>query len=145
MKRKRRRSKYKDRSRAVEVADEAMSDYIRERDNFICCTCGKHGNNKTIDNGHFIGRKYWIWRYDERNGNAQCKRPCNKDLSGNWPEYYDFMVKKYGQSVVDELINGKHKMALYTIPDLLEIEQYYKDKLKELRERCGNDTQGISN
>jgi hypothetical protein len=139
VKRKRRRSKLLDRSRAVECADKAMSDYIRARDKYTCVTCGKQGNNKTIDNGHFISRRYWIWRYDERNGHAQCKRPCNKDLGGNWPEYYDFMIKTYGQAVVDELINGKHKLANYTVPDLLEIEQYYKDKLEAL-----NGTQSIS-
>lgn len=134
MPKKKRRSKYINRPRAIECADKAMSDYIRTRDNFTCVTCGKKGNKKNIDNGHFIPRGSSLWRYDERNGHAQCYR-CNKKLSGNWPVYFDFMVTTYGRDLVDEMINRKQEECKRSIIDLLEIEQYYKDKLEELNGR----------
>jgi 5-methylcytosine-specific restriction endonuclease McrA len=134
VKRKRRRSKLIDRSHAVECADKAMSDYIRARDKYTCVTCGKQGDKHNIDCGHFIPRGYSIWRYNEENCHAQCVR-CNKFLSGNWPAYFIKMVNKYGQDFVDKLIFYKNRPMKRSIADLLEIEQYYKEKLEALNGR----------
>jgi hypothetical protein len=134
LKRKRRRSKLLDRSRAVECADKAMSNYIRERDGWKCVTCGKKAHGQGMHNGHFIPRGYSIWRYDECNCHAQCYR-CNEMLSGNWPAYYDFMVRTYGQDHVHEMMESKYAPVKRTVADLLEIEQHYKDKLEVLNGR----------
>lgn len=131
------KSRFTDKRLAEKIALKAMSDYVRERDSYTCVTCGKQGTNKQIDAGHFIPRGYSVWKFDEKNVNAQCKRPCNKDLSGNWPKHFDYMVKTYGQEHVNKLIAGKFIMVKRTISDYLEIAREYKHKLVELLETKG--------
>jgi 5-methylcytosine-specific restriction endonuclease McrA len=137
LKSSKRKSRFTDKHLAESIALKAMSDYVRERDSWTCVTCGKQGTNKQIDAGHFIPRGYSATKFMEENVNAQCKRPCNYDLSGNWPKYYDFMVKKYGRAFVDNLIATKSIMVKRTIADYLEIAREYKHKLVELLETKG--------
>jgi hypothetical protein len=120
------------RKRAEARADKAMSDYVRERDNWTCVTCGRRGDKHTIQNGHWIPRGYAVYKYDERNGHAQ-DTYCNKYLSGNWPRYYDFMVATYGKDTVEAMIAGRFLTIKRTAADLLEIEATYKEKLRVLR------------
>ena len=133
-KKSKRKSKYNDKKIAEKYALKAMSDYIRERDNWICFTCGYKGNNKTIDCGHFVPRGYSYWKFDERNNHAQCTRE-NQYMHGNWPVYYEKMCELYGKEFVEEMINKKNIMVKRIIQDFNEIEEYYKNKLKELYEK----------
>lgn len=119
-------------------ADTWMSRYIRLRDcieyglkNKLhpddigefgeCHTCGKIVRRKRADAGHFISRGFEGSsgvRYDERNVHLQCKR-CNAFEGGRPLEYREFMLKKYGQEVIDELCwlhkNGSYKRKLIGI------------------------------
>lgn len=90
-----------------------MSNYIRitaaNADGFCeCVTCGALKHWKKIQAGHFIpGRKGWIL-FCEEVINPQCSR-CNRWLSGNWANYYEYMVKKHGLMKVLALIDLKNK------------------------------------
>ncbi len=117
----------------------AFSRYIRKRDSVdadyaICCTCNKPYPNfgvGCIQAGHFIpGRRNAIL-FDERGVHAQCYN-CNVNLKGNWPNYYEFMLKKYGREVIDELIIQKRQTVIYTREELDEIRDKYKKKYEEL-------------
>ena len=71
-----------------------------------CCTCGKIGSwMYSMDAGHFIpkgkGGQSGV-RWDERNVHAQCSG-CNAFHQGRVLEYRDYMLKEYGQEVIDEL------------------------------------------
>lgn len=127
------------------TANSYMSQYILLRDaappNYDycrCCTCGRiiprvgHSSHA----GHFIGKGHGgssgVY-FDERNVHVQC-HTCNTYEQGNGPAYYEFMLRKYGQAVIDEL-KLKHKL-----PRPHTIAEYgilYREKLKELKRKLG--------
>jgi len=108
-----------------------MSDYIRERDKWTCITCGRTGNNKTIDAGHFLDRRYTDIKFNESNVHAQCVY-CNKYLSGAWDKYLEKMKEKYGQEIIDNLMSRRYIIKNRTVEELLEIEKYFQEKLRQL-------------
>ena len=57
---------------------------------------------------------------------------CNINLKGNWPAYQEFMRNKYGLEITESIIQNRNTLIQYSIPDLQEIEQKYKDKIKVL-------------
>ncbi len=115
---------------------EWCSKYIRLRDsaNGICrcCTCGVLKSWKRIDAGHFIGRgiggSSGVY-FDERNIHAQCKR-CNGFKQGSYHQYEQFMLNKYGQKVIDELL-WLHKNQSYK-GKIRAIGEMYKQMYKSL-------------
>lgn len=126
-----------------------MSKYIRLRDSIAyckeveipldsgvgrCCTCGKIIPWKQADAGHFISRgsggASGVY-FDERNSNFQC-RSCNRFNQGSAQEYNDFMLKKYGQDVIDELRMRNKVIIRKNSVILLALHQYYKEAYQEL-------------
>jgi len=98
-----------------------------------CCTCGKVLSWVYMDAGHFIGRglggRSGVY-FDERNINLQCK-PCNGFKQGSPLEYRDFMLKRYGQQVIDNLrILDKTQSYKYKIEG---IGIMYKEMYKKLK------------
>ena len=99
-----------------------------------CCTCGAVKSWIWMDAGHFISRASGGLSgvyFDERNVNLQCKQ-CNGFSQGFAQEYREYIIKKYGEDMPDELLQ-KH----YILPDMKNLamratEQYYKQRYKEL-------------
>jgi hypothetical protein len=123
-----------------------FSPYIRQRDALalhkekgtdpdyaMCCSCGWVQHWKKMDAGHYISRGYKSILYDERNVNAQCKR-CNGFKQGNASDYRKFLINKYSEEVVEELEALKFKIRQYRPPELEEMIETYKEKLKQLKE-----------
>ena len=119
-------------------AKTAMHLYVRTRDaGKPCASCdtillqlGRPGGD--YDAGHFrsVGSAKHL-EFDERNVFGQCKH-CNDHLKGNQLEYERRLRILKGDQFVDELRAdnaGRH----YKIADYQSIEQYYKDKLRELK------------
>lgn len=81
-----------------------FSLYVRTRDKYTCVTCGKKGEGSQIHGGHFITGATCPPKlyFDPANVHAQCYH-CNINLSGNWVRYEDFMVRTYGQELVNDL------------------------------------------
>lgn len=112
--------------------------FVRLRDridenSFVCCSCGKIkpivGDNYQAGHYHSAGHNGAI-EFDERNVNGQCKK-CNTFDHGYLIGYQKFMLKKYGQSVLDEL---EMKRNLPFKPDrfyFIDIIETYKIKTKE--------------
>jgi len=109
---------------AMKRALKAMSDYIRERDQYKCISCGNIGNKKNIDAGHFFSRRYKAILFNEKNVSAQCVY-CNQHLHGNWDEYYKAFINKYGIDEFKKLEADKNKLVKYTIESLFDIEKYF--------------------
>ena len=128
----------------------AMSRYVRLRDSIDyckrnnlpldsgvgqCCSCLKVMLWKRGDAGHFIprglGGHSGVY-FDERNVNLQCKQ-CN--LSGNFPGYEYFMLRKYGQQIIDQLRfldkNNSYKGKLDGL--YLYYKQMYEELEKEIK------------
>lgn len=90
--------------------DKIFSLYIRLRDSnkgrVKCPLCGKVINWKEAQNMHFIKRSNMKYRYSEENCYAGCVG-CNVYLNGNYQQYTLFMIKKFWQKKVEEMINDK--------------------------------------
>ena len=109
--------------------DKVFSLYIRQRDNFICFTCGLRGNKRNIQNGHFVPRQYNATRYDERNCNAQCFAD-NMFYNGQPTEYALRLQEKYGDGIVKELNDLRKKIKQFTVQELQSMIELYKSKIK---------------
>jgi 5-methylcytosine-specific restriction endonuclease McrA len=83
-------------------ADKVFSDFIRQRDNGTCFTCGCVKDWKEQQNGHYISRSCLALRYDETNCHCQCVA-CNVFKGGNYTAYAVKMMEKYGANKLKEL------------------------------------------
>jgi len=98
-----------------------------------CCTCHKIKAWIYMQSGHFISRgiggSSGVY-FDERNINTQCPR-CNAFRQGRPEVYYEFMLAKYGQAVIDALkiLDKQTHKASYII-----IGMAYKEMYEELTE-----------
>ncbi|MCP4493168.1 MAG: hypothetical protein GY820_38590 [Gammaproteobacteria bacterium] len=126
--------------RAKTAAWNACSRYIRLRDAIAttktkthakCCTCTTTRLITEMDAGHFISGRKNANLFDERGIHSQCKC-CNGDRGGNWPEYYDFMAIKYGENVIQELIQQNRTIMQLKIHQLKDIENHFNQKYTEL-------------
>ena len=109
--------------------DERFSVWVRQGKGLLvdyneCVTCGVEKDWRDLHAGHFIPRQYTATRYDPRNVWPQCPR-CNTFRHGALTEYTLFMIKTYGQSVVDELLQAKHKTVKMTRSDYEELLAKY--------------------
>src|SRR3990167_2821363 len=85
-------------SQLKKLADNVFSKWIRNRDR-RCVTCG---STKNLKCGHFKSRAFNLTRYRENNCHAQCVA-CNIFRNGNMPLYAEFLERKYGQGIIQEL------------------------------------------
>lgn len=108
-----------------------------------CVTCGKILDVKYEgEAGHFMGRgmggSSGVY-FDERNVHLQCSK-CNAWEAQNVrPAYREYLVKKYGEKVVNEL-ELFHKIKSYTDLDIIGLGIYYKEQYENLCKQIGRDT-----
>lgn len=99
-----------------------------------CCTCPKIITIRQAQAGHYFSRGSGGGSgayLDERNINTQCP-PCNKFEGGNIQIYTEFMLKKYGQKVIDKLLILHKGGRRYANGELEAIRIMYKDMFDEL-------------
>ena len=143
------RKKRSDRAKAKDKAWDAFSMYIRTRDSIattgttdacICITCNERGDSepkdfKHIQAGHAVGGRGNAVLFHEEITNGQCSY-CNGQgktgLSGDYGNYALALIKRYGLEHTQELLRLKGTTKVYKTHDFVEIEQRYKEKLKEL-------------
>lgn len=136
MKSKKKKPKTLNIPKLIKKLDEVYSLYIRQKyyDEFTeyvsCVTCGKTAHYKDgMQNGHYISRSHRSLRYDDLNCHVQCFR-CNVKLKGNMPAYALFLIRTYGQGILEELEEKKSQTKQFTANELLELIQIYKAKIK---------------
>jgi hypothetical protein len=121
------------RSKLVKKLDNIFSQYIRlsnsKNGNCTCVTCGKVGDwkNGGMQAGHFQSRKHYSTRWDERNVKPQCVG-CNMFKAG---EQYKFSLY-LGGKLSEELLQKSRETVKFADVDLIEMVDYYSDKLKLL-------------
>ncbi len=126
-----RRESLKSRGEWAREAQAAFNAWIRSRDDGKgCISCGTHNGKKNA--GHFrsVGAAPEL-RFNEMNVHLQCER-CNTYLSGNLLEYRARLIDRIGLAEVEKL-EGPHETRKYTIPELREIKETYRAKLRELQ------------
>ena len=121
--------------KTVNKLDRIFSKFIRLRDSDDngygkCISCGKIVHWQDADCGHYINRKHLSTRWCEKNCNLQC-RSCNRFQEGNAAGYTLGLIKKYGGTIIEELI--AKKMGIYKLTDF-EGEILYKEYLKKVKE-----------
>lgn len=90
-----------------------------------CVSCNRHYPWQEMHAGHFVHiSKQHPLSYDRRNVHPQC-RQCNYyGMQGEaMIRYTQFMVRTYGEGIVDELIEAKHKLPYLKrgeLEDLIE-------------------------
>lgn len=114
-------------------AQTAFNAFIRERDkNEPCISCGRFHEGQ-YHAGHYrtTGANPEL-RFDEDNCHKQCA-PCNNHLSGNIENYTPRLIDKIGQERFDRLM-GSHELPKWKREDYERIRDYYRAKLKELKD-----------
>lgn len=104
----------------------------RETGGAACISCGVYKLFDELDGGHFIATTSAAVRFDERNINAQCLR-CNRFLHSNARGYYKGMLAKYGPDITADLEAQEFVTKKWSEQELLELDQYYKERLEELK------------
>ena len=124
-----------DRKYYLKLAQTTFNTYIRLRDKDEgCVSCGTRANVK-YDAGHFwnVGNNPAV-RFDEDNNFKQCSKNCNTSLSGNLLEYRERLIAKIGQERFDALNERRNHVKKWTIEELKEIIQTYRNKIKTLNQ-----------
>ncbi len=116
------------------AAKKACHDYIRARDSGKLCICCGRSLGTKFDAGHYLesGNNPQI-RYDEDNIHGQSVY-CNQYQGGNSDDYRGNLITKIGIDKVERLESMKGGTVKRTCEDYKEIELYYKEKLKQIKE-----------
>ena len=119
----------------VKKLDTVFSRYTRLKDaNFsgycICVTCNKQHHWTKIQAGHFISRKHYSTRWDERNVKPQCYS-CNVMQYGQQFKYSQYL----GIELSEELFSLGHKIVKFSDIELIEMINYYKELVQELEKK----------
>ena len=128
-----RTSKKPTRSKLVKKLDVVFSQYVRlknsdKRGYCSCVTCGKaHWKTGGIQAGHFISRKHYSTRWDERNVHPQCVA-CNVYRAGEQYIYSLYL----GSNLADELYKKSQVITKFTSDELQEMIDHYSQEVKKL-------------
>jgi len=124
---------YGTKSDYLKEVQEVFNKFIRLRDKGRgCISCGTIKNVK-YDAGHFYSvGAYPNLRFNEDNCHKQCSNNCNVKLSANIHEYRPRLIAKIGQQRFDELERQKGIKKHYSIPELIELKEHYKQKIKSI-------------
>lgn len=121
---------------------KVFSEYIRLRDCLEttglpdygkCITCQKTVPRKLLQAGHFIPGRHNANLFSEKGVHAQCYN-CNINLRGNTLEYRRQIINLYGEGVDIELEDKATEIKKFTPQDLIELTEYYKNKIGELKD-----------
>ena len=117
----------------VKEVQKVFNEYIRKRDKGLpCISCGKKiQENETVHASHYKpAGTCWATRFNEDNVHVSCVK-CNNFLSGNLSEYRIRLVEKIGIERVEEVERLSATTKKFTIDELKEIINIYKNKLKK--------------
>ena len=133
---KNKKTAWPSRSKLVQKLDQVFSVFVRlsvaDKDWYITCPlCWTRVHRTKAQNMHFIKRSVYKYRRDEKNCHAGCVK-CNVILHGNYIVYTRRMQRKYGEILVDEMINNKQimKIATSSLQEMIEKYQVLVDELR---------------
>lgn len=130
---KERKERLKTRSQHLNELQVIFNAYIRERDkNQPCISCGKpNGGNEQAGHYRSVGSCPEL-RFEENNVFGQCIR-CNMYEHGNLIEYRKGLIERVGLHVV-EWLELNHDPKKYTIEQIKELKEHYKNETKLIRQ-----------
>ena len=125
-------SKKPTRTKLVRKLDIIFSQYVRlsNADSSglcTCVTCGEKHHWKKIQAGHFMSRKHYSIRWDERNVKPQCVA-CNVYRAGEQYKYSLFL----GKEVSNVLYLQSKEIVKFTNYELEDMINDYSERLKKI-------------
>ena len=128
------REKIKTLSDYAKETQTIFNRYIRLRDaGKGCISCLTTKPNIQYHAGHYrsVGAAPQL-RFHELNVHLQCSS-CNNYKSGNSIEYRINLIKRIGIDAV-EWLECQNKPMKYTIAELIELKEHYKQKIKDVQQ-----------
>lgn len=124
------KEKLKTRTDHLKELQVIFNKYIRLRDkDKPCISCDRPLAGK-YDAGHFMScGSHPNLRFMETNVHGQCVH-CNQHKHGNILEYSLRLPKRIGEYEYNGLISEKDKPLKLTLPEILELKEVYKAKIK---------------
>tara|TARA_R100001510_G_C7638664_1_gene196484 strand:- start:178 stop:579 length:402 start_codon:yes stop_codon:yes gene_type:complete len=123
------------RSTLIKNLDDIFSQYIRlknaDQDGYCTCvTCGKKGfwEKDNIHAGHFISRKHYATRWNEKNVHPQCSY-CNTYQYGEQYKYSLFL----GSKLSEDLFCQSNIITKFTNNEIKEMINLYKKIVNKLK------------
>ena len=129
------------RQKLVKDLDKIFSLFIRMRasdeDGYATCfTCGQVKKWKEGDAGHFISRGAYSTRWNESNVQFQDKK-CNIFHNGQQFLFAMALDELYGEGTAVNLLRESKDLRKYSMDDLRDMIQKYKDKVEDIRRNKG--------
>jgi hypothetical protein len=119
------------RSKLIKKLDTIFSRWVRLSNSVneicTCVTCGKESHWKDIQAGHFISRKHYSTRWDERNVFPQCVG-CNVFKYG---EQYKFSLF-LGLELSKELSLQSNEIRKFSSNELEDMIEKYTERFNKL-------------
>lgn len=112
------------------------SEYVRrsnaDKDGTVSCyTCGVKKHWKEIQAGHAIPGRHNAILFYLKAIKPQCIG-CNLFKSGNYTKFHIRLEKEYGFGILQELENVDKENHKFTVAELLEKIEFFKNELKKL-------------
>ena len=127
---KERKESLKTKSEYLKELQVIFNKWIRLRDSGLdCISCQKPAKKENAGHYRSVGGNPEL-RFEPLNNNLQCEY-CNTYLHGNLIDYRINLIKKIGIEKV-EWLEGRHEPKKYTIQEVKEMKEYYRNKIKEL-------------
>lgn len=102
-----------------------------DSEGFNCCvTCGVRKHWKELQAGHFIRGRLNANLFAEQGCWPQCYS-CNVGAQGNVVFYYKWMLSRFGQGVIDDLIAQNVRTRKWLPGELKALWDKYKELNKE--------------
>jgi hypothetical protein len=122
----------------IKITQVTFNNFIRLRDKGKPCIACNSSNMKKVNASHYYsaGGHYNV-RFDENNVFSGCEH-CNTFLSGNLIPFRENLIKRIGFEEFERLTINSQITRKFTIEELKQINQTYKEKIKELNERRDN-------
>jgi hypothetical protein len=126
--------------------DRIFSHYIKLKESLlstgmitecVCITCGRRKPISQIDAGHYMSRRFWATRWDERNVHAQC-HGCNRlgrrGRAGDHNIYKLRLIQLYDEQTVQEIQIAAQRLT-YQFRDsqLIESIKHYQREIEKIR------------
>jgi len=108
-----------------------FNTFIRLRDRGKpCISCGRSLEGRKVNASHFwsVGGNPSV-RFDLFNAHNSCV-PCNQHKHGNLQDYAIRLPGRIGQAEFEALNTRRTQSRKYTIPELIDLKQLFKQKIK---------------
>ena len=137
---------WKDNKKKLKEGLKTHSDYLKElqivfnkfirlRDNGKpCISCGNPNMKKVNASHYYNANNHYNVRFDEDNVHSSCEY-CNTYLHGNLIEYRPRLIEKIGEQRFKELEDKARTIRHFTIPELIELKEVYKEKIRILESK----------